>query len=103
MAVQKLLEDVKVPPIVLGVFVAILTLGYFAGVTVTRMQAADELNKVQSEHSLKMHEHSLEMQKLRHEFALDEVEGLRADVYREDKHLRDDIEEIKSEVKDSRK
>lgn len=103
MPVAKLIENVKVPPLALAVVVSILTIGFFAGVTVTKMQSADEINKIQNEHAMKMHEHALEMQKLRHDFSIDEVSGLRADVFREDAHLQKQIDELKKKLEEVKK
>lgn len=80
--VAKVIEDVKVPPLALAIVVSILIIGFFAGVTVTKMQGADEV------------------QKLQHEFALDEVSGLRSDVVKEDNHLQKQIDELKKEIKE---
>jgi len=85
MPVAKLIEDVKVPPLALAVVVTMLTLGFFAGVTVTKMQSADEV------------------QKLQHEFALDEIGGLRSDVVKEDSHLQKQIDEMKKKLDELQK
>lgn len=82
MPVAKLIENVKVPPLALAVVVTILTIGFFAGVTVTKMQSADEI------------------QKLQHAFALEEIQGLRSDVVREDAHLQKQIDELKKKLDD---
>lgn len=86
--VAKVLEDVKVPPLALAIVVTCLIVGFFAGVTITKMQDADDLQRIR-------HEHAQEMRKVFHEFALDEVGGLRSDVYREDAHLQKQIDELK--------
>lgn len=82
MPVAKLIDNVKVPPLALAVVVSMLTIGFFAGVTVTKMQSADEVQKIQ------------------HEFALDEIGGLRADVVRENAHLQKQIDELKKKLEE---
>lgn len=89
MPVEKLIENVKVPPLALAVVVAMLTIGFFVGVTVTKIQMQDEIQRIQ-------HEHSLFMQNTLHKFALEEVSGLRNDVERENAHLQKQIDELKS-------
>lgn len=98
MPVAKLIENVKVPPLAMAVIISTLTIGFFVGVTLTKMQMQDEINRILNEHAMEVQKNALEMQKLRFEFSIDEVEGLRSDVYREDKHLRDDIEELKKQL-----
>ena len=82
---MKALEEVKVPPLALAVVVSIATMGYFVGVTLTKMQAADELQKVQ------------------HEFSLDEVQGLRSDVVRENAHLQKQLDALKEDIEELKK
>lgn len=69
----------KVSPVTVGFAIILVIIGYYVGF-------------VHSE--LKSQSRQLEIQ---HTFALDEIDGLRQDVYREDRHLQKQIEELKSE------
>lgn len=96
MAIDKVLDNVKIHPLAAAVIVTSIIIGFFVGVTLTKIQSADEIQKLQHEHALKLNEHAMEMQKIRYEVALLEVGGLRSDMMKEDAHLQKQIDELKS-------
>lgn len=77
MPVGKVLEQ-KTDAKTLGFYVGIAAIGFFIGTTIAKIQAQDE------------------MQKRQHEFALDEVQGLRNDMNREVLLLNKRIDELKN-------
>lgn len=66
----------KISPVTVGFALILVAFGYYVGY-------------IHSE--LRSQARQLEIQ---HNFALDEIEGLRADVYREDKHLQKQLDEL---------
>lgn len=86
MPIQKVMDTdelkAKVPPITIAFIVGMVTLGFLLGVSITKMQMQDEIQKIQ------------------HAFSLEEVQGLRNDVLREDSHLQKQIDELKKKLEE---
>lgn len=66
----------KVPVVTIAVLVGMTVVGFFFGMNFSKMQAQDEMQKVQ------------------HEFALDEIQGLRSDMNREVQLIRDRLDKM---------
>lgn len=66
----------KISPVTVGFAIILVVIGYYVGFVHSELKSQGERMQLQ------------------HEFALDEIEGLRQDVYREDRHLQKQIEEL---------
>lgn len=97
MAVQKLIESdemkTKVPPLTLAFVVGMLVLGFYCGSNYAKINHQDEVQKIQ-------HDNAIKLQELQHTFAIQEVDGARADMAREDAHLQKQVDELKKKLDD---
>lgn len=67
----------KVSPVTVGFAIILVVIGYYVGYVHSELKSQGERMQIQ------------------HEFALDEIDGLRQDVYREDRHLQKQLDELK--------
>lgn len=66
----------KVSPVTVGFAIILVVIGYYVGYVHSELKSQGERMQIQ------------------HEFALDEIDGLRQDVYREDRHLQKQIDAL---------
>lgn len=107
MAVQKILDTdelrSKVNPLTITFIITLLVVGFYAGASYSKIQAQDEVQRLTQEFNTKFqeqeNEHVEEMRMTLHQYALDEIQGLRSDVVKEDNHLQKQIDEIKNSIK----
>lgn len=66
----------KVSPVTVGFAIILVVIGYYVGYVHSELKSQGERMQIQ------------------HEFALDEIDGLRQDVYREDRHLQKQLDEL---------
>ena len=68
----------KVSPVTVGFAIILVIIGYYVGFVHSELKSQSKLLEVQ------------------HGFALDEIDGLRQDVYREDRHIWREIDDNKN-------
>ena len=66
----------KISSVTVSLLIGMAVIGFFIGTTIAKTQAQDE------------------MQKMQHEFALDEIQGLRSDMNREVQLIRDRLDKM---------
>ena len=86
-------KELKKPiPIVTVAFIIVVGgLGYMAGAAQTKLQMQDDHFKQEVENIYKYIDQE-------HEFAIEEISGLRNDMDKEDVHLQEDIDDVESKI-----
>ena len=101
----------RVPVATAGIIIGSLFIGglvgYFISASIAEASAQDRIQRIETEYMNKAQAleamYMNKIQDMQHQFALDEVGGVRSDMDKEDRRLLGEINELKRKVEDLQK